>query len=272
MNSFSSSLRTGLGCAAALLAFSLSPLSGATIVNWGNSSDMVDNFRAVAGEGVDALGFAQFAQPTTADYQAYADTPGVTADFYASAFYTSSETTGPQAISLSMGNGTPDDLRSNVNEPGATQTDNHFIMFWQDAQFLTGDRELESISVTTTINTGTTTNLYYVIRLGSNYYRSSAAAAPGSVSLSDPSSTSWFDYDPTTDFSDLSGGSVSLGSFDNLTGVGFYGLNTFISTNAATNQLRTVSFEATAIPEPATAALLLGLGLSGLVMVRRRER
>jgi len=260
-------LRAGIACAA-VLATSLTSVSAATIVNWGDSDDMVAGTRGMAGQGLDTLDFTSFAAPSSGtEYAVYAATPGVTADFYASAFYTSDVTVGNQATGLRINNDNPDVLNFAVSEASATQTDNHAIMFWQDSEFLTGDRELESISVTTAINTGSA-DLYFVIRLGSNYYRSSAATSPGSVSLTDPSTTSWFDYDPLTDFSDLSGSLASLGSFDNLTGVGFYGHND----GGNFNQFKIQSVEVTAIPEPASAALFIGLGLYGLAAARRRSR
>lgn len=85
------------------------------------------------------------------------------------------------------------------------------------------------------------------------------------ISLDDPTTLSWSNYDPFTDVSVI-GSSITLGSLDGLTGIGILANGT--STISSPN-IQLYSIVLNAVPEPSTG-LLLGLG-SGWLLLRRRR-
>lgn len=115
----------------------------------------------------------------------------------------------------------------------------------------------------------------FVIEQSGSYYATSlntVGTTYAAVSLSDPSSASWFNYDPATSMSTI-GSAASLSAFDNITSVGF--LVELGSTGASGTGANTLWSDfvvnASPVPEP-TAAAIAALGLGLLVFNFRRSR
>lgn len=118
---------------------------------------------------------------------------------------------------------------------------------------------------------------YWVIRLGSTWYANDAGPVSSAGDLADPSAVDWFEFDPLTDFTDLSnsGSAGPLSNFDNLTAAGM--MLTFDHTSTGTIYLlpETTRFQVdgTVVPEPRTTALLLGAtGVLAALVIQRRKR
>ncbi|MFV0336959.1 MAG: PEP-CTERM sorting domain-containing protein [Chthoniobacterales bacterium] len=139
--------------------------------------------------------------------------------------------------------------------------------------YTSGNLSLNSISTSFADNTGSITTLArYVIRLGTDFYVSdtvSETATPTVASLTDPSSVSWYSYNPTSAIGTV-GSSVTLSNFDNLTAAGLLLSSTRASETYMANYVYAFSVGATPIPEP-SSAMLLGLSAVALVLRRRQK-
>lgn len=113
----------------------------------------------------------------------------------------------------------------------------------------------------------------WVVQVGGAYYVSAAFAtttASTQYTLSDPSSVSWFSLNPSVSLSAI-GAQWDSPDFSNVSGVGlWYQLSA--SGTVATAAGSISQFEVTAIPEPSSAALLLGGLAAGTVLVARSRR
>lgn len=178
-----------------------------------------------------------------------------------------------QADGIIFGNGRqlPD-----TSFDGAT---NHAIAFWEVSS---QTEALSSISFRAGRNAGANSATRAVIRLGSDFYISADQGALSFAgdglgtgdelalrSISDPSSVSWFNYDPLTDFTTI-GSAATISDFTGLTGAGFYGYNQ--DGGAEFRNVGLGEFEVSVVPEPSTYGLLLGLGALGVILLRRRRR
>lgn len=108
----------------------------------------------------------------------------------------------------------------------------------------------------------------FVIEQSGSYFITSlntVGTTYSAVSLSNPASGSWFNYDPATSLSSI-GASASLSLFDNITSVGF--LVELGSTGTGANGSTLWSdfqVNVTPVPEPSAGAFMLG-GLALLVL------
>lgn len=92
--------------------------------------------------------------------------------------------------------------------------------------------------------------------------------------FTDPTTQTWYDYNPTNNISDLSGpvAPLSASDFENLTGAGIFIQNvTAAAVNGNNfNIVELKEFQTTAIPEPSAWLLSLGAILLGLRFRRQR--
>lgn len=170
----------------------------------------------------------------------------------------------------------------------------HAAYLFQKADFLNGTSATPNLSLVS-LNASITgvhhsggTNIgtpqtRFLVRNGNNYYLSHSviswstnnAASDFFLNSTDLASETWAAYDP---FSSLNFDQTSTFSsvvLDDLTGVGIYFEDDNFDIVTAGNQQFSIglrSFNATAVPEPSTVALCLGLGALGLALHRRRSR
>jgi hypothetical protein len=164
---------------------------------------------------------------------------------------------------------------------GPNQVKFYGLFLFKQADWLTlnsGNVELDSVNALTVSGFRASSHaadggVRFVIEKSGAYYVTSlnpVSTTYGAVSLSNPASGSWFNYDPATSMSTI-GSSASLSAFDHLTTVGF--LVELGSTGASGTSANTLWSDfvvnATVVPEPSVAALaLLGIGL--FVLRQRR--
>lgn len=142
-----------------------------------------------------------------------------------------------------------------------------------------GNVELDSLNALTvsgyraSSHSASQSGVRFVIGQSGSYYVTSlytVGTSYGAVSLSDPASGSWFNYDPATSMSAI-GSAAALSAFDNLTSVGF--LVELGSTGTGATGANTLWSDfvvnASPVPEPAALALLIS-GLAGSLLWRRR--
>lgn len=152
------------------------------------------------------------------------------------------------------------------------------LVFWKNTgyQNVTGpdyatfvNTATNSIAVTLAID-GTMPTFRYLVKTGGQYYVSETTFT-ATATLTNPGAANWAAYNPATDMN-FNQASATYGgvSFGELEAVGYY-FETDSSTASIIGFRNTgVVVQATLVPEPATAGMLL-LGLSG-VFLRRRAK
>lgn len=149
------------------------------------------------------------------------------------------------------------------------------FFYWKKENFLNdGNTGTVTFSADSKITYGTSfgagNTVRALVRDGSQFYVSSTAVAAGTTGLTDLNNKTWYSFNP------VAGNYLSFvldttqtpvaHTFTDVTAIGFY--------NTSTNYIAVSSFTAnglvTAVPEPATMALL-GLGAMGALLRRRRN-
>lgn len=252
-------------------------LHAAPLVSWGPSTDIIpgasNQSMAPGHTGSQSLSLASLANPTVgAAY--YPNSTGASPEFYAASYRISSSTGLGNTTFVVAPNATNDRLLGTFNAGAGISAEVNTIYMWTQPLFLSGGSSapsvtLDGMSVFSGDNgSSTATTVRFVIQLNGSDFYVSDPFAEGASSISDPTAVAWYTYSPTTDFS-LIGSVASLSStdFDQLTAAGVY----VRSTGSGTVQGYVNSFQVTGtVPEPGTAALLLGGSL--LVMAVRRHR
>ncbi|WP_269540470.1 hypothetical protein [Cerasicoccus fimbriatus] len=132
---------------------------------------------------------------------------------------------------------------------------------------------LESINSSWATNGGTAaaqTTLYFIIRLGSDFYAAGGDSLSASTDLLDPAAATWYNYDPLTDIEAI-GSEATLTNFDNLTAAGVMTAFDYTSGSAIYLNAELGEFQVNVVPEPQTYALIAGCtGL--LIAIRRRQK
>lgn len=270
---------TLLLCGAALLAAPFA--TAATLISWGPTTDYVaadqSSQRALSG-GVLAFDLNTPLSPLSANYSGGDIYGGVTATGV------SGVSNLVRVLNNNAVNGGGNDVllfgKASSSVLGDRVTG---VFLWKQSDFLAGSGvsdsvTLSSLSYTGRVNPGTATGAEarWIIQQGSSYMISSNVTLTASVAAhptSDLSSLSWFSYDPLTSMTSI-GSAIVSPTFDAVTAAGVYltavngaatgGINIALSAFSAEG---TVS----AIPEPSTAASLLGFGALAWAARRRGQ-
>lgn len=257
-----------------------SALQAAVILSWQADPTIVGGHTSMSPDNSNQLDLSS-GYNSPASY--YPNSTGHTPNFYGAAF---ADMDGAiESLSWRMLNdygGGNDSIGMSKDTRGITTSANLYeIIFWTKDEFLAGGDTAANVSLDgMSINTGDNgstinTNAHFVIRLDSNYYVSDQFG-DSTQSFEDPTTITWYEYDPLTDFSDTSGAAASLATsdFDNLTGAGFF-INAS-EPDASGSQYNNVyinnmQVDATVVPEPSSFALAFVAGL-GVFWLRRRAK
>lgn len=250
-------------------------LTAAPIVTWGPSPNYVGSFTNASGLSGGVVSFSDTTVRNPASPYPNGQPSGT--------YYGGAVSQNSGGISLwRVGNGTSgtDDFLNygSVLTTGQSATS---VFLWTQPTFLnslnSGNITLASanaFSASLNVAGGSSmagSNFRWLIQVGGNYYLSSAAGLTTTrttYSLSDPSSVSWFSYDPFSSLTTV-GAVWTTPDFSNLTGVGVWMQSINSGASSITGEGRLYAFEAAAVPEPTTVALL-GAGIL-LIGLRRRN-
>ena len=257
------------------------------IVHWGGSDAIVSsNVNLTVGKNAQSLSLDTLTSPTVGAGYYDPTNPanaGATPEFYAAAYGTTQTPDGVvNNVRLwRLNDGTPDNVLIQPDRgTGASTTETliEHIYLWTKEYFLAGEGAdasvaLTSLTATTSRNTGTPRDRF-VIRLGeSDFYISDEnpnyVKADLTFSITDPTSATWYSYDPLSDFTQIGAEAwLTATDFDNLTATGVFISNT-VGGQYNNSTLLTFDAEGTVVvPEP--AALALG-ALGGLLLLPRRR-
>ena len=272
LHSFLSTLTAALGLTASAHA--------ATIVQWGTANDIVTAQTAfVSGFNSSTINTSTPSNPTVGSSY-YPSATGRNPVFYSAAYNNESASafnTPRMRVQNDLSTlNNNDALEFSSNTVTATSTSTVLTLWTKTGStfqngFDTSNATLESMSLTGRAGSSSGATVRFVIQLGSDYYISdnlgSLASTQTTFSIASPGSTTWFSYSPTTDTATI-GASASLSDFSDLNAVGFFWQR---SANGTSHNVAFSNFNATAVPEPTTWALLAGT-LTTLMIFRRRRR
>ncbi len=277
-------LKPTLVLACALPAATCVTASAATIVSWGEASDIVGGFTnlSASGTGQTTISFSNGYSSPAVGANYYPNNAGKTPSFYGAGNQTTSSTETPSATTngtRAISNATPDTIQfggQNTSADTNKVVTTSKLLLWTSNEFLTSDNELSGMSLINLDNGSTVfTQNRFVIQLGSSYYISQNfgenPTAATTVGFTDPTLVSWFDYDPTVDISAINAAAV-ISDFSNLTKAGFFSTGTSTAASASVFvQNNTRFFEVTAVPEP-TVFALVGAAAAAMLVFRSRKR
>jgi hypothetical protein len=194
-------------------------------------------------------------------------------------FYGGTSTTGTGTINQWYAESDTDGYRFRLNASTVGDTASA-LFFWKQANFLNGTEAgvvtldgSNAFSVTgRRYGSGTAGDIRFVVEESGSFYVSAIAGAvpdsSGSVTLGDPSSETWFNYDPASAIGTI--GSAATPTFTNVISVGV--LFQVDATTTGNKTYEFTNFQAQAsIPEPAHAAMLLGIVAFTGILIRRRR-
>lgn len=243
----------------ALISAYLAPLSAVTIVSWGPADDIIaTSGTSMTGGSSTALNLSEIRSPAVGpDY--YPNNTGKTPEFY-----------GAAIGNFRIRGENPD----NIGTSGNSITENAMIVLWTKDLFINNgdsfDVTLSGMSSETEDNSGDNTTINrYVIRLGTDFYVSQTFDE-GAASFTDPTTISWFNYDPTSNYTTI-GSAASLSDFGNLTAVGIYINTTRVAPGTIQSKMVSLNVDAVVIPEPSWGAFTLISGIALLAYRRRRS-
>lgn len=164
----------------------------------------------------------------------------------------------------------------NNNSGGSTPTSVTYqaVTMWLQQDFLNGANSVNNLQFSATdymsMKFSGAGEARFVVRDGDTYYISQATSAAAVEGLWTQSFTdgdgNWAVWDPTIVSFDAGSATFVAQDFSNITGVGFYARMQGAMTNFDLKD-----FQATAVPEPGTYALIFG-SVVGLMVIRRRKR
>lgn len=157
------------------------------------------------------------------------------------------------------------------------------LTVWNQASFLNGlSTSTISLDSSTALSasflsglSNTNATIRLVLEIGSAYYVSSVASSMAGTVVKtfsiDPTTLSWFNYDPLSDIS-VVGSSVTGLSLSGIQAVGFLGTGGIVAATTNSPRFQIGAFQITAVPEPSTVALVFGSGLilAGFFWKKRR--
>lgn len=172
---------------------------------------------------------------------------------------------------------------------GSTNTTTQFaaLYYWQKADFINGgNSQILNIDSSTVMSfsiadsqkfSDFTAHLVFRSNGGSYYISKQSVVTPDDASYVTFDSTGdnltadyqWIAYDPTTSiYVDVGTGTAVTPDFTDIDAFGVYA---YSPTYGGRIQARLSDFTVTAVPEPSTAALMLGFGALGFILWRRRR-
>jgi len=179
-------------------------------------------------------------------------------------------------------NGTTDQLNYRFQTPSdATKTTSNVGggISWLKGDFLNFSAGTPSFDSTSSLNMSIQTisgsaAVRWMVQEGSQWYISNTAyTTAGAKSLSGASllSETWLAFDPATVNMLEPTGTYAAQTFNNITGVGYFGWANLTGTASTTTDIVLTSFAVDAVPEPTTWALLAG-SLTTIMVLRRRRQ
>lgn len=163
------------------------------------------------------------------------------------------------------------------------------VVFFQQADFLnystqSGGVTLQSLSVAVTRTSGSPSRFGFVIEADGAYYLSNPVTYNQNsgtgfnanftnghwLNIADVTAASWQTFDPELSYLPTGIAATTI-DFTKVTGVGVWFENERASNSTLGLGFHITGLEAVAIPEPSAYAALLGLGVLGLAVARRRR-
>ena len=247
---------------AAIAAVITTTTNAATIVKWGESSGDTTMVTANA-SGVNPFGttYSSTSVGSPANgTNGYADpAAGQTRTFYGAM----SPTNGVPIIN---NNGGGDRIQM-VNNFGGNPGSLTSMVVWQEGDFLTAERTLDSINVNFASRGGDGTTVRFLIETSSGWYQSDQSDFNSTSTYQDFSGTSgtltWSSF---SEFG-VTGG-VGAADVTDIQSVGLHSSSTNTSANFIGGLVNYYEVTAVTVPEPSGVGLL---GLASLILLRRRR-
>ncbi len=265
-------MKTSLKLLAVIAALPLASLNAAVLVQWGETG--------VGNQGATDIvtGNVNYAVRTNTFTAGAADNPTVDANYYPNA--TGRSPIFAAAASLNIANGLIGQAASGDRltyyQTIATGLTFRSMTMWSSTNFLSSPTGMTFDSVTMNIGARDVTNINagarVIVQQGASYYVTDAQSFVGGTPQTlafNLTTATWFNFTPFVSGVEVIGSSATV-SLTDIEGIGFYAtVENGALVNTATGSQASY-FQATAVPEPATWALLAG-SLTCLVVLRRRR-